>query len=64
VGGELWPAQLCASLRHLYLGGRHGGRQARLGAATVSQLLVHLAQLVSLGSYPNTATALVKVIYF
>jgi hypothetical protein len=61
VGGELWPSQLCSSLRHLYLGGRYGGRLARLGAAAVGQLLIHLPQLVSLGSYPGTADALVKV---
>jgi hypothetical protein len=61
VGGELWPSQLCSSLSHLYLGGRYGGRLARLGAAAVGQLLIHLPQVVSLGSYPGTADALVKV---
>jgi hypothetical protein len=34
---------------------------AKLGAAAVAQLLVHLPNLTSLGSYPNTAEALLKV---
>ena len=61
VGGELWPTPLRCSLLHLYLGGRHAGRLARLGALAVGQLLAHLPRLTSLGSYPSTADALVKV---
>ncbi|XP_023322479.1 uncharacterized protein LOC111696921 isoform X2 [Eurytemora carolleeae] len=55
VGGEYWRTDLCSSLQYLYIGGPGGDR---LEHRCVSQLLVNLPNLVSLGSYPRTAEAL------
>ena len=59
VGGELWPTDLIETLKYFLIGGP-GGK--RLEPLTVAQILVKLPHLVSLGSYPHTGEAVLKVI--
>ena len=58
VGGELWPTELTETLKYFLIGGP-GGK--RLEPLTVAQILTKLPNLVSLGSYPHTGQALLKV---
>ena len=58
MGWERWPAELTSSLQFLIIGGPVGNL---MDIEVVAQLLLHLPQLVSLGSYPSTAQALLQV---
>lgn len=57
VGFEVWKAELTNTLQFLMIGGPVGNLQ---DPDVVAQLLLHLPQLVSLGSYPRTAGALLQ----
>ena len=58
IGGELWPTELTETMKYFLISGP-GGK--RLDSASVAQILVKIPNLVSLGSYPHTGEAVLKV---